>query len=245
TTEKSSPENKIPKISSIEAAHVAPRFFPDLEKAGLTGFILSMCALLLLAGCSTTELQKEQTSQREELRQLQEKIGQLHTDVQSVQTENESLHSEVDRLKADLAASHESNAQYEKEIERLDSLVKKLDTAREQDRKIIVEEVSQEISRLSKKVSASAAPSSKTKTPPPKERDAPPPKGRAESPSKEHAVTAHKGRVEEGYEHVVAKGDTLTAIAEAYGVSKKAIMDANKLTKPDLKVGQKIFIPKK
>ena len=47
-----------------------------------------------------------------------------------------------------------------------------------------------------------------------------------------------------GYSHVVESGQTLSAIAEAYGVSVRAIMKANKITDPTkLQVGQKLFIP--
>ncbi len=49
---------------------------------------------------------------------------------------------------------------------------------------------------------------------------------------------------EYGVEHTVASGETLSAIASAYGVSMQTIIKANKLRNPDnLKVGQKIFIP--
>ena len=47
-----------------------------------------------------------------------------------------------------------------------------------------------------------------------------------------------------GYSHVVESGQTLSAIAEAYGVSVRAIMKANKIADPTkLQVGQKLFIP--
>jgi LysM repeat protein len=45
-------------------------------------------------------------------------------------------------------------------------------------------------------------------------------------------------------EHVVAKGDTLSAIAKTYGVSVADLKKANSLTGDDLKVGQKLTIPK-
>jgi len=51
-------------------------------------------------------------------------------------------------------------------------------------------------------------------------------------------------KAEQGYEHVVKAGQTLAAIAAAYKVSPKAIIDANKLKNPNnLRVGQKLFIP--
>ena len=49
----------------------------------------------------------------------------------------------------------------------------------------------------------------------------------------------------EGREHVVQKGDTLTTIAKAYGVSVEDLKKANNLSNPnDLKIGQKLTIPK-
>ena len=102
--------------------------------------LLGIVTLFLSQGCQNTELEREQVNQREDIQGLQEKIGQLQSDVQSVQSENDHLRSEVARLKEDLSSSHGMNAQYQKDIERLDTLVKKLDHSREQDRKIIVEE---------------------------------------------------------------------------------------------------------
>ncbi|MCA1808464.1 MAG: LysM domain-containing protein [Kiritimatiellia bacterium] len=47
-----------------------------------------------------------------------------------------------------------------------------------------------------------------------------------------------------GYEHVVQAGETLSAIATAYKVSARVIIEANDLKNPDhLRQGQKLFIP--
>jgi lipoprotein NlpD len=44
--------------------------------------------------------------------------------------------------------------------------------------------------------------------------------------------------------HVVRSGDTLSRIAARYGVSRKALIDANKLARPEqLRVGQRILVP--
>lgn len=172
--------------------------------------------IFIFAGCETTEIKKEQASQRVDMRQLEARVQQLENDVQLAQSEKEDMKIEVERLKQDLLASQKTNTQYEKDIKRLDDLVKKVDTAREEDRKVIIDEVSQEIGRISKKLHAAQNP--------------PAPKNNVE---------------EKGYEHVVGKGETLTAIAKAYGVSVKSIMEANKLSKSDLKMGQKLFVPKK
>jgi len=48
-----------------------------------------------------------------------------------------------------------------------------------------------------------------------------------------------------GVEHVVEAGQTLSAIAQAYGVTVSAIVKANKITDPNsLRAGQKLFIPR-
>ncbi len=48
-----------------------------------------------------------------------------------------------------------------------------------------------------------------------------------------------------GYEHTVQPGETLSAIAAAYKVSVKSIMDANNLKDPNhLRQGQQLFIPR-
>jgi len=46
-----------------------------------------------------------------------------------------------------------------------------------------------------------------------------------------------------GREHVVESGHTLSAIAQAYGVSVKSIKRANNLKNDSIYVGQKLFIP--
>jgi len=46
-----------------------------------------------------------------------------------------------------------------------------------------------------------------------------------------------------GREHVVEKGHTLSAIAQAYGTSVDAIKKANNLKSDSIYVGQKLFIP--
>ena len=129
------------------------------------------------------------------------------------------------RLKEDLSSSHGMNAQYQKDIERLDTLVKKLDHSREQDRKIIVEEVSQEISRLSKKISS--------------------PSHTSATPAKEKTEKPKTSTSENNLEHTVVKGETLYSIATTYGVSVQSLKESNKLKVNELRVGQKLMIPKR
>ncbi len=47
-----------------------------------------------------------------------------------------------------------------------------------------------------------------------------------------------------GYEHTVGPGETLSHIAAAYGVTTRAIIEANNLKNPDVvRAGQVLFIP--
>jgi len=73
----------------------------------------------------------------------------------------------------------------------------------------------------------------------------------AEMKAKEKkAEPAPKPAEREGYEHTVAKGDTLSSIAQAYNkeyglkLTVESLRKANQLSKEaTLKVGQKLFIP--
>ena len=79
----------------------------------------------------------------------------------------------------------------------------------------------------------------------------------AERKEREKAKAAEKPPApkvveKEGYEHIVAKGDTLSSIAQAYNseyqlkLTSETIRKANELPKgAPLKVGQKILIPSK
>lgn len=158
-------------------------------------------------------LSREAVRQREDIHALQEKLGQFSNDVRAAQEDASSVKGDVARLKSETESLR-------KEISRLEGLLQKLDAAREQDRKTIVEEVAKEIASL------------RRSAPPEAPRAAPTPK-------------PAKPVVEEGYEHIVAKGDFLASIAEAYGVTVSQIKEANNLKSNELKVGQKLFIPKK
>lgn len=50
-------------------------------------------------------------------------------------------------------------------------------------------------------------------------------------------------RQQSGYEHRVESGQTLSAIAQAYGVPVRKIKEANKLNSDVIRVGQVLFIP--
>ena len=48
----------------------------------------------------------------------------------------------------------------------------------------------------------------------------------------------------DGKEHVIQKGETLSSIAKTYGVTVGDLRKANNVTGSDIKIGQKLVIPK-
>ena len=93
------------------------------------------------------------------------------------------------------------------------------------------EKIAREFERLAK-VSASPAP---------------PKRSKPSTPSPE--TSAPSGGSDRGFEHIIASGDTISTIVQAYRekgvkVTTEQILKANPGLKPEkLKVGQKIFIP--
>lgn len=66
----------------------------------------------------------------------------------------------------------------------------------------------------------------------------------AQQRAAEERRAAKESAQKSGYNHVVEAGQTLSAIAQAYKVSVKSIMQANRITDPTkVRVGQKLFIP--
>ena len=74
---------------------------------------------------------------------------------------------------------------------------------------------------------------------PPPTRSAPTPAAAAAAPARGKAPA-----VERGWEHVVEPGQTLSAIAIAYGTTTQSILKANNMQNADsIRAGQKIFVP--
>jgi len=166
--------------------------------------------LIVLPCCAQESAAREMARQREDLRALQEKLGQFSNDVRAAQEDAAAFKGDLARLKSE-------NETLRKEIARLEGLIQKLDAAREQNRKAIVEEVSKELGTFRKTMAIESS------------KSAPLP----------------KPVFEEAYEHVVKKGEYLAAIAEAYGVTVAQIKEANQLKSNELKAGQTLLIPKK
>lgn len=182
--------------------------------------ILSAATMLANSGCVVSQEEQEVIveRQREENLMMQEDMKRMRSRLEAMEQDMQRLQQDV------LAASDDQNRAAQSQLKGIQASLEDLqqrlitvDAARERDRKDIINTVSKQISDLMKKQqSARPAPVQRTKP-----------------------------LSDEGYEHVVQSGETLSAIAKAYGVSSADIIEANGLQSADmLRVGQKLFVPK-
>jgi nucleoid-associated protein YgaU len=181
-------------------------------------------ALSVLGQSACTSLygnpHEAEMQQREDVLLLQEDINRLKGQIEGIELELERLRRDVDTVRSDQPRATEAALQsVQASLASMDSRIRAVDAARERDKKEIVDNLSGKISQI---VSSSSG-----------------------SRPRSGASSAPKRKVsDEGYEHVVAPGETLSAIAQAYNVRSADIIDANGLENPNaLRVGQKLFIP--
>lgn len=167
---------------------------------------------------TTSPRAERQAQMREDRAIAEERMRRLEGDIESLRMEIADLRAAVDNAQANVATT--TGAQIsgvQGSVENMQERIAVLESARISDKEELVERLTRTIKEL---VNASPA------------------------------ATARQGdtRVasgsQYGYEHVVQSGENLSSIARAYGVSMKAIVEANGLKNADvLKVGQTLFIP--
>lgn len=186
-------------------------------------WLAAMCALPLCSGClATYGMQEEQTAQQEDIAILQEKYRRLEGRLEGFDLAIQQLQRAVEVMQARPNGPSSADLdQLQTRISSLDGQLRSLDAARQRDRQEIVDTLSTKIATL---VNASG--------------------GSRGGGSRPAASQNKRSASQEGYEHVVAPGETLSAIASAYNVRMQDIIDANNIAKPEaLRVGQKLFIP--
>ena len=179
-----------------------------------------LLALSLSTGClATYGVQEQQTAQQEDLAIMQEKMRRIEGRLEGYELAIQQLQQAVEIMRARPNGPSDADVQaLQARLSALDGQLPALDSARQRDRQEIVDTLSTKIATL---VNASTKSASRNSAPPPKR-------------------TANQ----EGFEHVVAQGETLSAIAAAYNTRTKDIIEANSIANPSaLKVGQKLFIP--
>lgn len=181
----------------------------------------------MLTGCLATVGVDQQSAAeaalREDMQMMQEENRRLKGRVEAFDLEIDRLNRTVEMLRAAPGGPSIADVQsLQQRIAALETQLRNLDAARERDRKEIIDTLTARLSQMMSANTAAARP--RTSTPP--------------------AQATRRTGLQEGYEHVVEAGQSLSAIAAAYGVSVKAITEANNITNPNaLRVGQKLFIP--
>jgi nucleoid-associated protein YgaU len=199
-------------------------------KFHLSSRTLPLAPILLaggLAGCVTTQdYQARLDAQAQEnARLLQEQTGKLVGRVESLEVENQRLNNELAALRAhqSRAAAGATEAQaLRAELGDLDRRIRAMEAAREKDKQELVDTLSRKISQIMGGGTAGDGGGKRRKS---------------------SGGEAHSG-AGGGGSYVVKSGDSLSAIAAANGVTRKALMEANGIKNADqIRVGQKIVIP--
>ena len=188
---------------------------------------LPLLVLVAFSGCETmyNSSGRRQEADTAALRAAQER-QQLSRDTeiakaaaQSAEVQLQQLDMRLSRLEDSLRQSQNANgadlAALQREISSLKSESAAIRADRETMKKEIVNEISTEVAKLLAAQQKAAAATA----------------ARAENAS------------QSGYEHKVQSGQTLSAIAQAYGVSVEKIKKANGLKNDVIRVGQTLFIP--
>jgi nucleoid-associated protein YgaU len=152
-----------------------------------------------------------------------QKILRAADQIEFIVDQQNKLIREIDGLKKTVESVSRENARLKEENGQLAKRLDQAEAQRGKEREALLNEVSKLVAE-SKKSAPQAAPKEPVRAP---------------------------VKAEEGFEHVVARGDTLWAITEAYRaagvkVTMEEIRAANGLKEGQaLRVGQKLFIPKK
>ncbi|MFA5192139.1 MAG: LysM peptidoglycan-binding domain-containing protein [Verrucomicrobiia bacterium] len=215
-----------------------------------TAALIFASLTVVLVACETTGYTQRRgtvedpaiSNLRADMRVLEERVNKAAGDVQALQVNYERLHQEVAAVRQQIAAAAAGGGVAASEIQRLDSRINAVEAARKHDTEVIISQVTAEIQKMggsasgiSRRASSSgggAAPAGRVPT------------GKRTSASPGAAGAAPAGGSEQGYEHVVEKGQSLSVIAKAYNTNIDAIKKANNLKSDTVFIGQKLFIPK-
>jgi LysM repeat protein len=176
--------------------------------------LMGLSLLSMGSGCATMYGQEEAAQQEQDRLIQEERMQKLNGRIENLELQVERLQMDMDALRASQGRSSQTQA-LQSSLDDVNRRISALESSRAKDRQEIVDSLSRKIAEIYK----TSAPSRPQAT-----------------PKKKTSST--------GYEHVVKAGETLSAIASAYGVKPSVIMDANNIKDANsLKVGQKLFIP--
>ena len=157
------------------------------------------------------------------IRYYEELVGSLSGQVRQLQDDNARLTRAVQELRSQMDALARANELTGKELSELRKKLAADTVKREKQLQMIADRL---------------------KTPPAAQENQPPHQTVQQTPKK-NADPQEKPSFTEYEEYVVQRGATLTAISKAYGVSVDTIKKANNKTNDNLRIGEKLKIPRK
>ncbi|HMO51856.1 MAG TPA: LysM peptidoglycan-binding domain-containing protein [Kiritimatiellia bacterium] len=190
---------------------------------GIRMGLAAMGLAVLFAGTTGCVVNNEEEQrmimqqQREDSLLFQDEMRRLRARIDALESDIARLNQQVNTANQEQSRAVQSQLQgVNASLEELQKRIRTVDAARESDKKEIVDTLSKRITEVMSRQQAAARP----------------------------AATARRPVSSEGYEHTVQTGETLSAIAKAYGARTADIIEANNLRSADmLRVGQKLFIP--
>lgn len=168
---------------------------------------------------------------REDIRGLNQRLGELSLRVEQLEHENAELKSKVAAL--DGTRDFVTTAQLNGAVADLNASIK---SAVASSRTEILEHVAREMENLAKQTNAALDSLARPAAQAAQAR----PTAQAEAPKPASGASYPKG----GVSYTVAKGDTISVIAKKTGAKVQDIIDANRLVDPSrIQAGQVLFIP--
>jgi len=187
--------------------------------------------MVTLALCATPAARAQDAATQERLDKLSGRLEDLIASQEALKKQVSDLSREIESVR-ELASKPTGNWATQEDLKRVAKGVEDVDRKRRDDSEL----VQKQLERLRKVL--------ETPLPPPKSKPAPAPR---DNPAPDKLTKPEKP--EQGVEHVIKPGETLSAIVQAcreqkIKVTQKQILDANPGLKPDLLIpGKKIFIP--
>lgn len=203
-------------------------------------FLLASCLLALGVWSASAQTFRSNPSAAADAEIERQKVLRAADSIEEIRSLADALNSQMAELKkeiADLRAENQKLQAANKTLldndKKLEEAIKKVDAARETDRKQLAGDLGKAIEAL-KKAQESQAQAAKSAA-----------AAAAQKPKPKEPKPSTPTKEQEFYEHTVESGHTLASIARVYEVSVADIQKANDLKGTNIRVGQKLLIPKK
>lgn len=183
---------------------------------------------------STSRPAPEVLNLREDVRLLSSRLAEMENNMEEMMRRNLSLQNRIRDLESSLQGSQQQNYAT---VQQLDRVREELRTFASEEGRRNRREAITEATRLVEDLSRQTQSALDTLT---RSINARPTGGGTAASTRQFSEDFPR----EGVTHVVARGETLSGIAQRYGSSVRDIQNANRIDRPEtIQVGQTLFIP--